>query len=364
MLISFVIPTRNRSQTLEYTLKQLEMLESADLGGDSELIVIDNASDDPDDLPSSLSDSMKIRHVRLDANMGAGARNIGVEHAKGEWIIMLDDDSNLMPGNVSSYLDQVDNSYAAIGGEILLPTGKHEAGGLPEVIVGCGCMFRRNAFLEVGGYDTTFGYYAEEYDLCAKLIGAGYQIKHTNAVRFEHRKSQVGRRMDEILFRLVRNNGWVFDRYAPLDVRDQAIKEMVARYEQIAIVENAIEGFERGLRSLEETRQEQKCSSLSRSQWDRFVGDHAMNQFLVPTLNQYEPTKVSVVGAIRGKGLSQIERVIESCGHELAVDDHNTLANVQVVGSLSPGPMSDTMLDYPNAISPWQIEANPVLGAV
>lgn len=364
MQISFVIPTRNRSQTLDHTLKQLAMLDPADLGGSSELIVIDNGSDDPGDLPTSLSDSIKIRQVILDSNLGAGARNIGVEHAKGEWIIMLDDDSNLMPGHVSSYLDQVESSYAAIGGEILLPSGKHEAGGLPEVIVGCGCMFLRDAFLQVGGYDTTFGYYAEEYDLCAKLIGAGYQIKHTNAVRFEHRKSQVGRRMDEILFRLVRNNGWVFERYAPSDVRESAINEMVDRYEQIAVVENATAGFERGLKNFKETRVDQQSSPMSQLQWARFVGGHAMQESLVPALSQISPSLVTVVGEIRGKGLNQIHRVIESCGHQVNVNLHENPSDVQVIGSLSPGPMSDAILEHPGAIPPWEIEVARPVGAV
>jgi len=355
MLISFVIPTRNRSRELAYTLDKLRELDLDMLGGISEVVIVDNDSDERINAPDELGNGITITRVQLDENRGAGARNIGVEHACGQWILMLDDDSNLMPGEVGAFLSNLEPTIGAVGGEIFLPGGHHEAGGLPEVIVGCGCAIRRDAFLEVGGYDAGFGYYAEEYDLCAKLISAGYRIGHTRAFGFEHRKCSTGRDMDEILFRLVRNNGWVIQRYAPDWLLGGALDEMLRRYRHIAMHEQALAGYQRGVDELERTIEDQTRSALCGHGWDRFVGKDAMQRVLAGELDARRPSSVSIVGPPHGKGFGQICDVIESHGLTLS-DQSSAQGAIEVIGTLSPGPMLDAHQQYPNAICPWSIE--------
>ncbi len=362
MQISFVIPTRNRSHELCYTLEQLQRLHLDELGGASELVIVDNGSDIPMDMPRSLENGLAISQVMLGENHGAGARNVGAEHARGEWIIMLDDDSNLRSGRIGQYLSQVDPKIGAVGGEIFLPDGSHEAGGLPEVVVGCGCAIRRDAFLEVGGYDANFGYYAEEYDLCAKLIARGYQICHTRAFVFEHRKSSSGRDMNAILYRLVRNNGWVIQRYAPDALLADALAEMKSRYEQIAIKEQAAAGYRHGLEELGQTIGDQKRDPLDADAWDRFVGKAAMRSMLEPRLHQHALGNVMLVGPMRGKGLEHIQALIGDCGVRI-VEVGGNVEGLQVIGTLSPGPMLDAMLSFPEAICPWMIEDLIAIGS-
>ncbi|MEX0876456.1 MAG: glycosyltransferase family A protein, partial [Phycisphaerales bacterium] len=301
MRISFVIPTRDRVQELAYTLSRLGSLDASDLG-DAELIVVDNDSRDPSDLPDTLSNGIPVTHVPLNENRGTAARNIAVRHARGEWVIMLDDDSHLCPGPTGAYLAGVNQRTAAVGGEILLPDGSHEAGGLPEVFIGCGCAIRRAAFLEAGGYDESFRYYAEEYDLCAKLIARGHRVTHTRALRFEHRKVAAGRDMDNILYRLVRNNGWVIQRYAPEHLRPAAMDEMTARYRLIAGAEGAMEGYGLGLDELERTLHAQPPHALTESHWERFIGGAALREGLIPQLKIAPPGPVAIIGPSNGKG--------------------------------------------------------------
>ena len=353
MHISFVIPTQNRPQELAYTLDQLESLSLDQLGRDSEIIVVDNASDIPVDSVAKLSNGLSVKVIRLKENMGAGARNIGAQHAKAQWIIMLDDDSHLCPGQVGQYLAQINPSTAIVGGEILLPDGSHEAGGLPEVPVGCGCAIRRDAFLDVGGYDSSFGYYVEEYDLSAKLIAAGYSIMHSRSLKFEHRKTTIGRDFNQILYRLVRNNGWVIQRYAPAHLKANALTEMLERYRQIGINEQAMPGYEKGYKELERTIEAQPITQLNDRQWDRFIGKSAAQQSLKRQLATYSSQPVSIVGPPRGKGLSQIKSIIQSMG--ITIDQHAPNAP-EVIATLSPGPMLDAKQAFPHAICPWDIE--------
>jgi hypothetical protein len=61
---------------------------------DLEVIVVDDASTQPIDLPSH----PKLRLIRLlQPHGGAGTRNVGLEAALGRWVTFLDDDDRLLP---------------------------------------------------------------------------------------------------------------------------------------------------------------------------------------------------------------------------------------------------------------------------
>jgi GT2 family glycosyltransferase len=194
-MISYLLPTRDRHDRLQQTLAALAQLDGPahdDIGG-AELIIVDNASRQPLEAPRRLANGIEVRVLRRVSNEGAAARNAGAAIARGEWLIMLDDDSfPLDCGHLHAIADAEDD-VAAIVAEIMLCNGRRESGGLPEVIIGCGAAIRTEAFLSVQGYDPTFDYYAEEYDLCAKLILSGWRIVHDFRFRVMHEKTSAGR---------------------------------------------------------------------------------------------------------------------------------------------------------------------------
>lgn len=341
-----IIPTRGRPEVLRETLVRLELLDPVDLGA-CELLVIDNASSQPLDLPGHLDNGIDVRGIRLDTNIYSAARNIGSEEAKGDWLVMLDDDSSPLPCPVVEILSDLPGHVAAVGGEIRLSNSRRESGGLPEVIVGCGCAIRRDVFLAVGGYDESFGYYAEEYDLCAKLILAGHSVLQTRSLLFEHRKSTVGRDFNEIIYRLVRNNAWVFQRYAPEELRRDKIDSMVDRYREIAIKEAALAGFERGLAELKETLDSQVRSPLDPLHWDRFTGRAAVRAGIGAIFHERgEPVQLVGPRTAKGREIVQSELLRQGC----LIEDSGDA--VSVVTSISPGPMLD-LHEQSGAIMPW-----------
>src|SRR6185503_611566 len=113
--------------------------------------------------------------------------------------------------------------------------------------IGCGVAIRLRSFLAAGGYDPTFDYYAEEYDLAARFILAGYRIVHDRRFRVMHEKVTQGRDFNRIVHRLVRNNAWVAQRYAPIEHREAEINETISRYGRIAVKENAAAGYAAGV---------------------------------------------------------------------------------------------------------------------
>ena len=94
-LISIVIPLYNRELEIVRALASCTRQEFADF----EIIVVDDASTDRSaDVVNALADP-RITLVRHARNRGpCPARNTGVAHATGEWILLLDSDDELLPG--------------------------------------------------------------------------------------------------------------------------------------------------------------------------------------------------------------------------------------------------------------------------
>ncbi len=335
-MLSYVLPTRNRPDQLQRTLAALGNLDAAahDRFGGGEVIVIDNASETRPALPRTLLNGFPLRTVLLDQNLGAAARNHGVEIARGNWIVMLDDDSHPLDSRHVDVLLDAPHDVAAIGAEIILPDGSRERGGLPEVIIGCGAAIRREAFLSVGGYDPSFEYYVEEYDLCAKLQLAALRVLHDLRFRVLHEKVTAGRDFNVIVRKLVRNNAWVMQRYAPEEMRQREIAHTIERYAGIAMKEHAAGGYAMGIAELISSLATQTRTPMPNELWDRFTGASAVRASLAAV---DEGARVCIIEP--GKNAEVIRREVSGAG--LALCEDCSSADILLIGTLSPGPMLD-----------------------
>lgn len=352
--ISFIIPTRDRPDRLLRTLDALGRLPAVE---PCEVVVVDNASDAPPALPARLRNGIDVRPVQLDENLGAAARNIGAESAslRSEWLVMLDDDSHPDPAaDWASFLERLRArapDVAVVTADIHLPARQcRESGGLPEVLIGCGAAVRRRAFLAAGGYDARMGYYAEEYDLCARLLAMGRRVEFDPGFRVLHHKVEEGRDMGLILARLVRNNGWVMQRYAPESVRREMVRDQRRRYRAIAAKEGATPGFGRGLVELRRTIRAQGRTPLPQALWDRFTGLAHAREAL--TIARREVRDVALVEP--GKHCWVVEGALAELSFRLTTADR---AEAVVIGAMSPGPMLDGIERWRTrdvrVIAPW-----------
>ncbi|MCK6528975.1 glycosyltransferase family 2 protein [Myxococcota bacterium] len=99
-LVTFIVPTCNRAHLLP------EALDSAlaQRGARVEVIAVDDGSED--DTPRVLAAyGDRVHALRLPRNRGkSAALNLGMEHARGEWIVVLDDDDRAFPGQIAAQL--------------------------------------------------------------------------------------------------------------------------------------------------------------------------------------------------------------------------------------------------------------------
>lgn len=370
-MIAYVLPTRNRPKELAETLAALGALAPHD----AEVVVVDNASSPPPSAPLRLANDIPVKLLLRDSNEGAAARNAGVQASDPgrEWIVMLDDDSHPLNTDHVRLLREQPPGVVAVQAEIWLnpPSSaalaepRREAGGLPEVFIGCGVAIRRCAFLAAGGYDPAFDYYAEEYDLAAKFIRDGGSIVMDRRFQIHHRKVASKRSMDRILRRLVRNNTWVMRRYAPDNARTAEVRRTIRRYGSIALKERAELGYLAGLFDLARTSRHQLRSPLSQEHWDRFTGKAACLATLQAAWSASRFSSASLIEP--GKNRHVIEDVLRELG--VTIVDARADAERIIVGTLSPGPMLDAYDLVSSAaggwlLCPWTPLAGPTTQAL
>ncbi len=255
-LVSFVIPSYNRSKHLKIGLQEIEKLN---YDFPYEIIVIDNASSD-DSVEMIRRDFPDAKLFPLENNFGAKSRNIGIDEAKGDMIVMLDDDSYPLPGTIEGGIKVLESEagkdVGSIAFNILQADGTYWTNGLFPAFTGCGAMFRKRLFDEIGAYPDNYLYYTEEYDISCRIWANGQRVVNFRELECFHFKASLNRNFNNIMNRLVRNNILLWRKYLPKEIADDQVKTEVWRYRNIALKEGAMDGFESGLKEGDEVTRE------------------------------------------------------------------------------------------------------------
>lgn len=106
-MFSVVIPHLNRPEDLMRAIRSIDIQSKLII----DLIVVDNGSDERvlDELAMNLPKHRKLKLINLPYGNANTARNIGIDKAKGQWIVFCDDDDWFEP-NKFQVLHDVINS--------------------------------------------------------------------------------------------------------------------------------------------------------------------------------------------------------------------------------------------------------------
>jgi GT2 family glycosyltransferase len=243
MKISFVILNYNREQELLITIaKTLALMTGRN---DYEIIVVDNASSDQSVAAVSTT-FPEVRLIQRSQNNGIAGWNDGFAVAKGEYMVVLDDDSNIVSGldEAISVLD----ADPKIGILALNVTG----GAFPTDylihmednidFIGCGAIIRKGLYNEIGGFAEWLFIYTHEWEYAIRCLDAGYRIRYFAECFVDHRTSVINRSSKRLKVFSVRNEMAIV--YKFFDKKDRT--KYVAR-----VYLNNLKGVYRlGLRSL------------------------------------------------------------------------------------------------------------------
>ena len=203
--IAVVVATRDRRGELENSLQHLTALPER-----PRVVVVDNASTD-----GTVS---MVRHrfpevtvTALAHNMWGAARTIGARLARSPYIAFSDDDSWWEPGSLrrAAHLLDAHPRLGLVAARVLVgpeghldptselmarsPLTQSPALDLPGVLgfLACGCVVRREAFLDAGGFEARLEIGGEEELLALDLASLGWGLHYEQDVVAHHHPSSA-----------------------------------------------------------------------------------------------------------------------------------------------------------------------------
>ncbi len=210
--VSIVIPVYGQ---LAYTLNCIDGLFAHQSRATVEIIVVDDVSPDPSREYLGRIDGIILHRQARNGGFIASS-NAGAARARGRIIVMLNNDTRVLPG----WLDLLVDSFALfpraglIGSKFLNPDGSlQEAGGIlfrdgsawnfgrgddpnrpiyaharqVDYVSGASIAIPAAVWHELGGFDPFFApAYYEDTDLCFRLRAAGYETWYQSGSRLIH----------------------------------------------------------------------------------------------------------------------------------------------------------------------------------
>jgi GT2 family glycosyltransferase len=238
-VLSIVIVSWNVREDLRECLQSLLREKGSRLeSGEIEIIVVDNASTDG----TAEMVNLEFPQVKLlvnPQNLGyTKANNIGINHSRGKYILLLNPDTIVHQGALQALIDCAESHPEAgiIGAKLLNPDGsvQRSARSFPDIgaglfrntflgrlfpnnpfvrrylltdfgydevrevdwVSGAAMLVRRDLIERIGGLDERFWAYCEDVDLCWRAWQAGYKVLFCPNAVITHK---VGRSSDQRL---------------------------------------------------------------------------------------------------------------------------------------------------------------------
>jgi glycosyltransferase involved in cell wall biosynthesis len=197
-LVSVVIPTRDRPDALRSCLESLAALEYP--RSRLQVIVVDDGSREP-----TTVDGGDVAVVRTPGLGPAGARNAGVERARGEALAFVDDDCRPRPDWLTRMVGRWRQAPEhAVGGLTVNALGASLCVEAAQLVIDVG--YEQNAaadrrwfttnnllvpadgFRKLGGFDANYST-AEDRDFCARWLASGRRMTYEPDAVVEHART-------------------------------------------------------------------------------------------------------------------------------------------------------------------------------
>jgi GT2 family glycosyltransferase len=223
--LSIIFLNYNRIIETRYTLAQLSrLLESRD---DVEVIAVDNGSTDGTREFLRAASSDWVRVVSLPSNLGIAGYNEGFKQAKGDYLLVLNDDSHPVNSITLDRIIQCLDTRPDVGvvacrieslkGDAIyswhLP--KNDAPGTSMAFVGSGFAIRRSLFEQIGWYPADLFLYQNEIELAIRVMRSQYKIYYDPNCRVVHRQCPSKCSNWRWVYYSTRNTIWLIRRYFP-----------------------------------------------------------------------------------------------------------------------------------------------------
>ena len=173
-----------------------------------EVIIVDDGSTDPETV--TILDELDMPRVRVvrQGNTGLpGARNTGIRQARGEFIVPLDADDELLPAYLETMVNALEadpdaafcHCWAELFGDVNWVWATRPFN--PYTVLLSNSMlqvatFRRAAWEAVGGYDETMTHGNEDWDMWLRFHEASWGNVHVREPLYRYRKHGISMSVD------------------------------------------------------------------------------------------------------------------------------------------------------------------------
>lgn len=204
MLLSIIVPVYNVQNTLRRCVDSL-FNQSLAIGSYEVILVNDGSQDNSLRISEELRDEHKNISIYSQTNQGlAAARNTGLAHANGDFVIFVDSDDWLLPNTIGKVLKIAVNNNLDICGyrlKVLHADGTFSVGGLqpfpiyqvldgrmilPKAVnIGSACeVMYKKTFLENNNLRFSNGITHEDVDFNARVYAYAKRVMYTDIISY------------------------------------------------------------------------------------------------------------------------------------------------------------------------------------
>lgn len=252
--LTVVLITWNERKRLETCLRSL--MPAIDFER-HEVLVVDNGSQDgTDELVAS--EFPLVRYFPLDRNLGVGpARNRGLSLAQGEFIMILDNDTEVLSMDFPDVIEKAfaeDPALGLLGFRLENPDGTTQRstrrfptiihpfiariGFLQKIpvlgrmlsrhlmedvdldalqerttvdyVLGANQIFPKALAVRLNGYDEKIFYGPEDLEFCLRVRDLGLKVQYSNEINIRHEYQRRTRKLSWLLVKFIVGYFWVF----------------------------------------------------------------------------------------------------------------------------------------------------------
>lgn len=110
VIVSIITPTYNRAHTIQ---KAIDSILSQTFDSWEMIIIDDGSSDRTEEIVKKNKDT-RIKYLKKDNGGASRARNYGIEHSSGKWIMYLDSDDELLPECIKTMMEWANKNPKAV----------------------------------------------------------------------------------------------------------------------------------------------------------------------------------------------------------------------------------------------------------
>ena len=190
--VSIVFLSFNRKESLRESLRRMAV-ESGYPSERLEVLVVDNASEDGTALMVR-EEYPEVRLIELQENQGAPGWNSGFRVARGDYVLILDDDAYLPAGGLEKAVVAAREEQADLVSFVVVSSFDDSYRFNDEYLTGllsfwgCAALVSRRALDALGGYDPNIFIWANELDFTMRLLDQRFRHLFLPEVRAVHMK--------------------------------------------------------------------------------------------------------------------------------------------------------------------------------